>query len=323
MRCLQETMDDICDEHRSHNRAQLLDFERRLHNINADIQMQFKGVDQSDIEPVQTEYEELSALVDLRLSELKRVRNVDSDEEAENRAPRSNPRLGPSERRSVPPTNTGAIPKKRKNKKKKKNTNHDPLLAALNNPANFDDYGTDNEEPMVASVMSACNPGPNFEPMRFPRQGPSHPLNRSVPPQPDRQDRSWGRSYEAYVPSTQACLRGPVDRVALPPRMSQAPYKIRRWDKSLIGISEIFFTTERHNHCCYCKGNHGLFNCNAFKTRENLENRWQYVLMKGLCLSCFLTGHSSFTCRFSRTCRECGQRHNSVLCPRIYERNHQ
>lgn len=314
MQCIKEIQAEMDNDTLPIDRAGQLNLQRRLRKVNADIQIHLSLVSLDERIVIQQEYEEMSAHADLSLDAMLRVEVMESGTEEEGEPYR--PNLSPEAREPQPgpSANTGAVRKARKTAKKTKRAGHD-----------LDDYVTDNEEPMAAAVMSIINPAPDFEPVRFQPQDLRFKISRNPARSSENTQRVPELTFEPYVAQAQPRMKGPVDHVTFSPRLNAPPFPLKRWDAgwTLVGKAEVYFTTQRYTCCCYCWGKHGLHSCNSFKTRENLENRWQFVLSKGLCLSCLLTGHSSFTCRLSRTCRDCGQRHNSILCPVIYQRNHQ
>ena len=65
-----------------------------------------------------------------------------------------------------------------------------------------------------------------------------------------------------------------------------------------------------NQQCSYCSGGHFSHECTKYKTVNARKDR---VMSLKLCFNC-LPGHSSKTCRSSRTCRTCGLHHHSSLC---------
>lgn len=64
--------------------------------------------------------------------------------------------------------------------------------------------------------------------------------------------------------------------------------------------------------CPMCKLQHRIVDCNAFKDLP-LEVRLREVLKLNLCSNCLRRGHVVEDCRLIGTCRECGQKHNTLL----------
>ena len=63
--------------------------------------------------------------------------------------------------------------------------------------------------------------------------------------------------------------------------------------------------------CSYCSGDHYSHECTKYKTVNARKDR---VMSLKLCFNCLTPGHSSKTCRSTRTCRTCGLHHHSPLC---------
>ena len=66
-----------------------------------------------------------------------------------------------------------------------------------------------------------------------------------------------------------------------------------------------------NQQCSYCSGGHFSHECTIYKTVDARKDR---VMSLKLCFNCLKPGHSSKTCRSSRTCRTCGLHHHSSLC---------
>lgn len=122
-------------------------------------------------------------------------------------------------------------------------------------------------------------------------------------------------SFASYVSAPQQPHSAPLTGVTYPPMHERCPKNLARNDPNLVGMSEIY--TRRPSPakiCPQCYGYHRLFHCTAFD-RMGLQMRWYRALKMGVCLYCFRTGHSSFTCDNPGCCIRCGTRHNSKLCP--------
>ena len=66
-----------------------------------------------------------------------------------------------------------------------------------------------------------------------------------------------------------------------------------------------------NQRCSYCSGEHLAHECAKYKTVNSREDR---VMQLTLCYNCLTPGHSSKTCRSTKTCRTCGSHHHSSLC---------
>ena len=66
-----------------------------------------------------------------------------------------------------------------------------------------------------------------------------------------------------------------------------------------------------NQQCSYCSGGHFSHECTKYKTVNARKDR---VMSLKLCFNCLKPGHSSKTCRSSRTCCTCGLHHLSSLC---------
>ena len=66
-----------------------------------------------------------------------------------------------------------------------------------------------------------------------------------------------------------------------------------------------------NQQCSYCSGGHFSHECTKYKTVNARKDR---VMSLKLCFNCLKPGHSSKTCRSTRTCRTCGLHHHSSLC---------
>ena len=70
-----------------------------------------------------------------------------------------------------------------------------------------------------------------------------------------------------------------------------------------------------NQQCSYCSGGHFSHECTKYKTVNARKDR---VMSLKLCFNCLKPGHSSKTCRNSRTCRTCGLHHHSSLCIKVH-----
>ena len=66
-----------------------------------------------------------------------------------------------------------------------------------------------------------------------------------------------------------------------------------------------------NQQCSYCSSGHFSLECTKYKTVYARKDR---VMSLKLCFNCLKPGHSSKTCRSSRTCCTCGLHHHSPLC---------
>ena len=61
----------------------------------------------------------------------------------------------------------------------------------------------------------------------------------------------------------------------------------------------------------YCAGNHKAIDCTKYKTINARKDR---IIAQHLCFNCLGGGHSSKTCKSTRTCRICHFHHYTSLC---------
>ena len=66
-----------------------------------------------------------------------------------------------------------------------------------------------------------------------------------------------------------------------------------------------------NQQCSYCSGEHLAHECAKYKTVNSRKDR---VMQLRLCYNCLSPGHSSKTCRSTKTCRTCDSHHHSSLC---------
>lgn len=79
--------------------------------------------------------------------------------------------------------------------------------------------------------------------------------------------------------------------------------------------SAAHFTTKQPSKyfCMLCKKtNHLIYQCTKF-LQLNISNRIQEVLKLDLCQNCLKSGHNSENCKSTIKCRECEEKHNSLL----------
>ena len=75
---------------------------------------------------------------------------------------------------------------------------------------------------------------------------------------------------------------------------------------------------ERENRlprkCPQCSGPHGVWRCRVFKS-ASLEDRWEIVKQRRLCMICLDEGHFAKCCKSGFTCRMrgCGKGHHYLL----------
>ena len=70
-----------------------------------------------------------------------------------------------------------------------------------------------------------------------------------------------------------------------------------------------------NQRCSYCSGEHLAHKCAKYKTANSCKDR---VMQLRLCYNCLTPGHSSKSCRSTKTCRTCGSHHHSSLCFKAY-----
>lgn len=144
--------------------------------------------------------------------------------------------------------------------------------------------------------------------------------------EPTRSGRIWSEltsnaatvesPHPEYVAAPQIRHSAPISGITYPEVMSQCPVNMARNDPSLIGSAEMYTRPPSLARICpQCHGYHRLYHCNQFMGMS-LQMRWYRALKMGVCLYCFRSGHSSFTCENLGCCRHCGTRHNSKLCPK-------
>lgn len=64
--------------------------------------------------------------------------------------------------------------------------------------------------------------------------------------------------------------------------------------------------------CFVCKGNHRLYECTTFKEKTP-EDRNSVVSTFNLCVNCLRPGHNVQACKLPGACRQCKQKHNTLL----------
>ncbi|XP_049886991.1 uncharacterized protein LOC126381569 [Pectinophora gossypiella] len=70
--------------------------------------------------------------------------------------------------------------------------------------------------------------------------------------------------------------------------------------------------TKSNNYLCViCDGNHRIYDCSTFKAKS-MQERLADVARYKLCTNCLRQGHPTQECKMG-PCRECKQRHNSLL----------
>ena len=63
--------------------------------------------------------------------------------------------------------------------------------------------------------------------------------------------------------------------------------------------------------CAYCAGDHRAVDCNKYKTLNAQRDR---IISQRLCFNCLGVGHSSKSCKSTRTCRICHYHHHTSMC---------
>ena len=66
-----------------------------------------------------------------------------------------------------------------------------------------------------------------------------------------------------------------------------------------------------NQRCSYCSSDHYSHECTKYKTVNSRKDR---VMSLKLCYNGLTPGHSSKTCRSTKTCRTCRSHHHSLLC---------
>ena len=66
--------------------------------------------------------------------------------------------------------------------------------------------------------------------------------------------------------------------------------------------------------CPACRKEHKLFNYPTFRDWDH-QQRQRCVKSNHLCFNCLTTGHSVSKCLSNRTCKECNERHHTMLYP--------
>ena len=89
--------------------------------------------------------------------------------------------------------------------------------------------------------------------------------------------------------------------------------KESRVDSFAIGISQEEPSSQLRpqrtvTKCRFCEKNHALGSCQEFK-KKKVEDRVEFIKIKGLCFGCLKPGHLSISCQSRLTCEECGKLH--------------
>ena len=93
--------------------------------------------------------------------------------------------------------------------------------------------------------------------------------------------------------------------------------KESRVDSCAIGISQEEPSSQLRpqrtvTKCPFCEKNHALGSCQEFK-KKKVEDRVEFIKIKGLCFGCLKPGHLSISCQSRLTCEECGKLHPTLL----------
>lgn len=64
--------------------------------------------------------------------------------------------------------------------------------------------------------------------------------------------------------------------------------------------------------CAYCLKSHKIYVCPEFKGKS-VTDRYASVQLKGLCSNCLSKGHKKQSCSSTVKCRECNQKHHTLL----------
>ena len=78
------------------------------------------------------------------------------------------------------------------------------------------------------------------------------------------------------------------------------------------GISNVLLTTRDQDVCQVCNGNHAIDHCHNCRQRTALQ-RFHLVAQARPCYNCLRKGHSARVCTSQGRCRQCQQRHHSLL----------
>lgn len=197
--------------------------------------------------------------------------------------------------------------------------------------AELDLFASDDESELPLEIMSTISTPSEYRPITFEEAAervqpePSRDLPARVElaagPNPfrrssDTSSRQSNTSGSSYASARQESFSAPMSGIPMPPMCRTCPVMLERRNPDIIGTSERFVhPPTRSNQCPICKGNHRMYRCTTM-LRTSLQQRWFFALRAGVCLNCLIHGHSSFRCRDPGSCARCGQRHNSILCPR-------
>ena len=81
--------------------------------------------------------------------------------------------------------------------------------------------------------------------------------------------------------------------------------------KSVTATSPKATSTYRGLVCQLCEGNHRVGDCSKYRSRDDIFDRVRRI---GLCFNCLSKAHQASNCPSRNTCRNCYQRHHTLLC---------
>lgn len=321
---------------------ELNNIRKELLDIDLDIQHQCKLVTDDRIRPKMMEYDELQAMAERRLKR-REARIEPAADELQRQADRA------SLIQFGDVNMSECLQGKRIDSSPELERQNSP------SPVDYEPYASDNENPFPLHLMSTIKPARNFDPVAFSRDMERGPLSadtstdlrtaldhrRSIRKYRDEQSSNGSRdqnenrapndsmksycesdtqsqiSHRSYVSSKQETFSASVTGRAYPPVQRTLPHTISRKDPNIIGMSELYVHPHTQNVfiCPVCQGNHKMYRCITM-LRISPQERWYKALKAGVCLSCLIRGHSSFTCINVGACAQCKQRHNSILCPK-------
>ena len=83
-----------------------------------------------------------------------------------------------------------------------------------------------------------------------------------------------------------------------------------------VGPSQNQSKPKANQRCSYCSGDHLAHECAKYKTVNSRKDR---VMQLRLWYNCLTPGHSSKTCRSTKTCRTCGLHHHILMFQSSFE----
>lgn len=88
--------------------------------------------------------------------------------------------------------------------------------------------------------------------------------------------------------------------------------KVNRNDFTTALVSTSPHNNKSYRKCLICQGHHRIFDCPTFRAK-NINEKYDDVTKHELCSNCLNPGHKVHDCRYMGSCRECNERHNSLL----------